>query len=159
MTKRRALEIYEHEVRWLPAAERLQLLALIAESLLDEDALSHEALAVAGQADNTYARRLAAIQERHPRAYAPWSSDEDLQLRQLVEGGHSVDDISNRLQRQPSAIRGRMYRLRLRAEATPPRERPLHNVMEFYGRGRASWDGIDAQEYVNKLREKWDHRP
>jgi hypothetical protein len=29
---------------------------------------------------------------------------------------------------------------------------PLHNVMEFYGVGRRSWDGSDAQEFVNKLR-------
>ena len=34
----------------------------------------------------------------------------------------------------------------------------LHNVMEFYGVGRRSWDGSDAQEFVNKLRDEWDER-
>jgi len=126
---------------------------------LDIFAAAREALEVAGQADNGYASRLAAIQERHPRAYAPWSGDEDLQLRQLVEAGQSVDEISARLQRQPGAIRSRVQKLGLQAGAAPANERPLHNVMEFYGRGRTAWDGIDAQEYVNKLREEWDHRP
>jgi DNA-binding NarL/FixJ family response regulator len=122
---------------------------------LDIFAAAREALEVAGQTDGAYAGRLAAIQERHPRAYAPWSSEEDLQLRQLVEAGQSVEEISARLQRQPSAIRSRVQRLGLQAGAAPPKEQPLHDVMEFYGRGRASWDGTDAQEYVNRLRSEW----
>ena len=80
MAEARALEIYEHHVRWLSAAERLRLLALIAESLEEEAVLSDKA---------------------------------------------------------------------------PAR----HSIMEFYGRGRASWDGTDAQEYVNRLRSEWNHRP
>lgn len=126
---------------------------------LDIFAAAREALAVAGQANSAYARRLAAMRERYPRAYTPWSCDEDQQLRELVAAGHSVDAISARLQRPPSAIRSRMQRLGLPAEVDESKERPLHNVMEFYGRGRASWDGTDAQEYVDRLREEWDHRP
>ena len=37
-----------------------------------------------------------------------------------------------------------------------PRERSL---LELEGLGAEIWEGIDAQEYVNKLREEWDHRP
>ncbi len=33
-----------------------------------------------------------------------------------------------------------------------------HTVMEFYGVGQRSWDGSDAQEFVNKLRDEWDER-
>lgn len=126
---------------------------------LDIFAAAREALEVTGQADNAHATRLAAIQQRHPRAYAPWSSDEDLQLRQLVEGRNSVDEIGTRLQRQPSAIRSRVQRLGLQRQAAAPTKRPLHNATEFYGRGSATRDGTDAQEYVNGLREEWDHRP
>lgn len=126
---------------------------------LDIFAAARQALEVASQAKDAYSRRTAAIQERHPRAYASWSSDEDQQLRELAEAGHDVDEISGQLQRQPAAIRSRMQRLRLRTGAATPKNRPLHNVMEFAGRGRASWDGTDAQEYINKLREEWDHRP
>ena len=35
-----------------------------------------------------------------------------------------------------------------------PRKR--HNITEFRGAGRASWDGTDAQEYVNRERDAWD---
>jgi hypothetical protein len=80
VARRRALEIYEDHVRWLPAAERLQLLVLIAESLAEENLLSHDA---------------------------------------------------------------------------PPR----HDIRELHGLGKEIWEGIDAQEYVNRLREEWDHRP
>jgi len=31
-----------------------------------------------------------------------------------------------------------------------------HHVSEFRGVGRASWDGSDAQEYVNQERDAWD---
>lgn len=126
---------------------------------LDIFAAARQALEIAGESDGSYARRLAAIQEQHPRAYAPWSQEEDLQLRQLVRAGLSVNDISSRLQRQPSAIRSRIQRLQLLTETAPRNERPRHSVMEFHGRGRATWDGTDAQERVNRLREEWDHRP
>jgi hypothetical protein len=46
----------------------------------------------------------------------------------------------------------------LAAEGTPPAQNRSHNVMEFYGVGRRSWDGSDAQEFVNKLRDEWDER-
>jgi hypothetical protein len=37
--------------------------------------------------------------------------------------------------------------------------RPKRSIMELHGLGAEIWEGIDAQEYVNKLREEWDHRP
>lgn len=33
------------------------------------------------------------------------------------------------------------------------------SIMELHGLGAEIWEGIDAQEYVNKLRDEWDHRP
>jgi len=47
----------------------------------------------------------------------------------------------------------------LAAEANRANQPPPRSIKELYGAGRASWDGIDAQEYVNKLREEWDERP
>jgi hypothetical protein len=72
--KRRALEIYQDEVRRLPAKERLQLLLLIAEDLAEENVLSEQ----------------------------------------------------------------------------PP---PAHDIRELRDLGQELWAGIDAQEYVNALRE------
>jgi len=34
--------------------------------------------------------------------------------------------------------------------------RKSHQITEFRGVGRASWDGTDAQEYVNRERDAWD---
>ncbi len=34
-----------------------------------------------------------------------------------------------------------------------------HSVLEFAGAGAHNPIGMDAQEYVDKLREEWDHRP
>ena len=36
------------------------------------------------------------------------------------------------------------------------RDHPRHNLMELHGLGKELWEGIDAQEYVNRLRSEWD---
>ncbi len=36
---------------------------------------------------------------------------------------------------------------------------PQPSVLDLYGAGAHNPVGMDAQEYVNKLREEWDHRP
>lgn len=38
-------------------------------------------------------------------------------------------------------------------------EPPKRSLLELEGLGAEIWQGIDAQEYVNQLREEWDHRP
>ena len=34
-----------------------------------------------------------------------------------------------------------------------------HSVMEFQGIGKGAWGGVDAQEYVNQMRDEWEERP
>lgn len=34
-------------------------------------------------------------------------------------------------------------------------EPQAHSIMDLYGVGRRSWDGSDAQAFVNKLRDEW----
>ena len=41
-------------------------------------------------------------------------------------------------------------------EAIPLQQRRLS---ELRGLGKEIWEGIDAQEYVNQLRNEWDERP
>lgn len=38
----------------------------------------------------------------------------------------------------------------------PPKERSL---LELEGLGEEIWEGIDAQEYVNRMRDEWDRQP
>ena len=33
-----------------------------------------------------------------------------------------------------------------------------HSIMELHGLGKEIWEGIDAQEYVNTLRQEWGAR-
>ena len=41
-------------------------------------------------------------------------------------------------------------------EAGPRQQRRLS---ELRGMGKEIWEGIDAQEYVSRLRSEWDERP
>ena len=43
-------------------------------------------------------------------------------------------------------------------EATTASEPPRRNLMELRGLGKEIWEGIEAQDYVNQLREEWDHK-
>ncbi len=43
-----------------------------------------------------------------------------------------------------------------RGETEPNKKR---SIMELHGLGAEIWEGIDAQEYVNELRNEWEHRP
>jgi hypothetical protein len=36
---------------------------------------------------------------------------------------------------------------------------PKRNIMELHGLGKEIWKDTDAQDYVDKLRGEWDHRP
>lgn len=39
---------------------------------------------------------------------------------------------------------------------TTDQPKKLHSLRELRGLGKEIWEGIDAQEYVNKLRDEWD---
>ena len=43
------------------------------------------------------------------------------------------------------------------AEIDAPEEK-THSILELRGLGKEIWQGIDAQEYVNKLRDEWDEK-
>jgi hypothetical protein len=44
-----------------------------------------------------------------------------------------------------------------RKEGEP--ELKKRSILEFEGLGAEIWQGIDAQEYLNELRDEWDERP
>lgn len=39
---------------------------------------------------------------------------------------------------------------------SPPAEPGKRSILEFEGLGAEIWQGIDAQEYVDQLRDEWD---
>ncbi|MDQ2747485.1 MAG: hypothetical protein M3T96_09515 [Acidobacteriota bacterium] len=38
-------------------------------------------------------------------------------------------------------------------------EKPKRSIMELHGLGAEIWEGVDAQEYVNEMRDEWEQRP
>ncbi len=40
-----------------------------------------------------------------------------------------------------------------------PAPQKRHRLSDLRGLGADAWQGIDAQEYVNQLRDEWDTRP
>ena len=58
-------------------------------------------------------RRVEELRRTHPRAYEPWTDDEDARLRDLVTAGAHLNDIAATLERQRTAIRSRMDKLGL----------------------------------------------
>ncbi|WP_083964368.1 DNA helicase RecQ [Shimazuella kribbensis] len=56
---------------------------------------------------------LAEIQKTHPKAYKPWTKEEEEQLRSLFDNGQSVTEIAQTLGRQTGGIRSRLEKLGL----------------------------------------------
>ena len=45
------------------------------------------------------------------------------------------------------------------AHATEEITKSTHSIMELHGLGAEIWRGVDAQQYVDELRNEWDARP
>jgi hypothetical protein len=53
------------------------------------------------------------IRRRYPKAYVKWTEDEDMQLKNEYTHGKAISELAVTFQRQPSAIRSRLEKLRL----------------------------------------------
>jgi hypothetical protein len=53
------------------------------------------------------------IRHKYPRAYVKWSQDEDENLKKEYASCQQIDELAQRFQRQPSAIRSRLQKLGL----------------------------------------------
>jgi len=53
------------------------------------------------------------IRAEHPRAYLPWSQDEDSDLRGSFSQGSSIKELAAKLQRKEGAIKSRLVKLGL----------------------------------------------
>ncbi|GAC1423813.1 MAG: hypothetical protein NVSMB64_31610 [Candidatus Velthaea sp.] len=76
------------------------------------DALASRTMASKAVADpTTYAARIVAIKRIHPKAYAPWSLDDDKRLASWNGSGADTVKLARELGRQTSAIRSRLRKL------------------------------------------------
>jgi DNA-binding CsgD family transcriptional regulator len=57
--------------------------------------------------------RLLRIRAEHPRAYEPWTKEEDLRLGSMLAAGKTAEEIAEVLQRKRGAITSRLTKLGL----------------------------------------------
>jgi hypothetical protein len=56
---------------------------------------------------------VAELRQSHVKAYAPWTEDEERDLRRRHQAGETVGAIAAQLGRKPGAIRSRLKKLAL----------------------------------------------
>jgi len=57
----------------------------------------------------------------------------------------------------PRAVRLQLLaRIAQDLAVSDPTDEPEHSLLELEGLGAEIWQGIDAQQYVNELRDEWD---
>src|SRR5205807_2426109 len=69
------------------------------------------AVSVLGQPVNKEAVAIMELRKHHPRAYMPWSAEEEQKLRGEYKQGLRIDQLAIKHERQPGAIRSRLRRL------------------------------------------------
>lgn len=74
----------------------------------------------------TREERIARLRHTHPRAYAPWTREEDARLLEGFRDGTSLAALARDAGRQPNAVRARLEKLlgpdwRDQRPAPPPR--------------------------------------
>jgi hypothetical protein len=56
---------------------------------------------------------LEQVREKHPRAFAPWTTREDNELVEMYKRGGKIEEIAKHHRRRPGAIRARLQKLGL----------------------------------------------
>lgn len=82
------------------------IFAAAAEALDICDSLERET-------DSDYEQRMLQIKGVHPHAYEKWTESDDIRLKELFLAGKTAKELSDIFQRQPSAIRSRLRKLRI----------------------------------------------
>lgn len=77
-----------------------------------------------------YQTRIRSLRERYPNAYRSWKPEDDEELVRLYSAGTSVTEIASRFERQPSAIRCRLFHLYRKDNWPAPAKQPLRQTPE-----------------------------
>jgi predicted Holliday junction resolvase-like endonuclease len=83
------------------------------DPLRDEPEDPHEPEPLPQHSSVQRAQEIAKIREKYPRAYDPWEEQEDFQLGARFQQGYTLEQLAQQFQRQPSAIRSRLQKLKL----------------------------------------------
>jgi hypothetical protein len=69
----------------------------------------------------------------------------------------TIDDIVEQAKTLTQAEREELIQ-RLHALPVVPEPEEEYSILDLAGLGKKIWQDVDAQEYVNELRDEWDHR-
>jgi len=67
------------------------------------------------ESSSEYRDRLVEIRSKYANAYFPWTIDSDSQLVSMHQSGIGLLELASHFCRQPSAIRSRLEKLRLKS--------------------------------------------
>jgi hypothetical protein len=95
----------------------IMVTAKIAQELISEMVTPNSTITVEGAIEVTAhggrIKNLSRIRQEHPRAFEPWSQDEERQLVEMFHAGKDVSDMARALQRKQGAITARLKKLEL----------------------------------------------
>lgn len=63
-----------------------------------------------GRAPETREERVARLRRTHPRAYEPWTDEEDARLLRRHDEGARIAELAQEMGRPPAAVRARLDR-------------------------------------------------
>ena len=72
-----------------------------------------EKVAPAEPTPTSYKEKLSVMRDKHPKAYMPWTDEDDDALRTGFEDGTKIAHLAKEFGRQPGAIRARLIKLGL----------------------------------------------
>lgn len=76
----------------------------------------------------------------------------------MSEPSPSVAQILQQTQSLSTSERKELVKLLIDTLDAAPSAIPLRSLRELRGLGKEMWTDIDAQEYVDQLRDEWDER-
>jgi len=78
----------------------------------------------------------------------------------IAVGTKAQELYESEIRRLPPAERQSLVELITRdLEDSEHGSRPRRSILELRGLGAEIWRGVDGQEYVDQLRDEWNHRP
>ncbi len=110
----------------------------------------------AEERDNGPNYSVEEIRRSHQRAYEPWTSEEELQLKEMHREGRSAADLAKHFGRKPNAIRLRLEKLGLGPQARQSEGATIRNHDKDLGKCK---EGSEIPQGVRRLLQVLNDSP
>ncbi len=96
--------------------ERTRIILFENEIAKFSEAMMRSLLQFSMVQDAEVRRYKSHVQEQFPKAYSRWSTEDEMQLKNLFEQGHGVEDLTISLERNAAGVMARLKKLGLIGE-------------------------------------------